>query len=148
MVEQVSPFIPHLLSQLFLSQGKEQIYPYLDEDVIRIAFAFKPRVRFVNPRIDFLDHRHTKHILKRILARRSYTSIAFKRKGASVFDNDLFAMMKSGPLKALVDEIERPGFLSQADFATLLQRPDYFLWSLLTFDVFRRRVLAGHTGAK
>jgi asparagine synthetase B (glutamine-hydrolysing) len=131
-------------SQLFLSRKKEQIYPYLDEDVVRIAFAFEPRVRFINPGLGFWSHRHTKHILKRILTQKSYASIAYKRKGASVFDSDLFAMMKSGPLRAMVADIARPGFLSRSDFEALLKSPDYFLWNLLTLDIFRKKVLFPH----
>ena len=44
-------------------------------------------------------------------------------------------------LRDLVLDIDRPGFLSKADFEALLDRPDWFLWNLLTFDIFQKRVL-------
>jgi hypothetical protein len=45
--------------------------------------------------------------------------------------------------------IERPGFLSQSDFEKLLEvptwhpldEPNWFLWNLLTFDIFQKRVI-------
>jgi hypothetical protein len=127
--------------QFFLANRKEQICPFLDEDVIRIAFAFEPRVRYLKTGLGFITHRSTKPLLRQILAQKSYTPITGKRKGASVFDNDLMVMMKSGPLRDLVQAIERPGFLTKSDFRALLEKPDWFLWTLLTFDIFRTRVL-------
>jgi asparagine synthetase B (glutamine-hydrolysing) len=128
-------------SQFFLVSKKEQICPFLDEDIIRIALAFKPQVRYLKSKLGFLSHRNTKPLLKQILIQKSYASLTTKRKGASVFDTDLPEMMKSGPLRDLVLSIDRPGFLSKADFETLLDRPDWFLWNLLTFDIFQKRVL-------
>ena len=128
-------------TQMFLSQKKEQIYPYLDEDVIRNAFSFSPKVRFIKPGLGFMDQNNTKHLLKRVLADRSYGDIAYKRKGASAFDNDLFTMMKHGELQEMTQAIERPAYLSQTDFDNLLKNPDHFLWNLLTLDTFQKQVL-------
>lgn len=128
-------------SQFFLANKKEQIYPYLDEDVIRIAFAFKTQARLLKSGLGFLSHRSTKPLLKGVLIQKGYGAITEKRKGASVFDSDLLVMMKSGPLRELVLAIDRPGFLSKADFDSLLNQPDWFLWNLLTFDIFQKRVL-------
>jgi hypothetical protein len=52
-------------------------------------------------------------------------------------------------LRELVLDIERPGFLSKSDFEKLLKvptwspldGPNWFLWDLLTFDIFKRRVI-------
>ena len=88
-----------------------------------------------------MSYHSTKPLLKQILIQRSYASIAKKRKGASVFFDDMCEMMKSGPLRDRVRAIERPGFLNKSDFDALLEEPDYFLWSLLTFDIFETDVL-------
>ncbi|MDX1522224.1 MAG: asparagine synthase-related protein [Anaerolineae bacterium] len=127
--------------QMFLTHHKEQIYPYLDEDVIRLAFSIKPDIRFVKPGLGFLDQNNTKYLLKDILVQKSCAPIALKRKGASAFDTDLFRMMKSGELREMTQAIERPAFLSKADFEALLEKPDHFLWNLLSFDTFKKHVL-------
>jgi asparagine synthetase B (glutamine-hydrolysing) len=122
--------------RLFLSQDKEQIYPFMDEDVIRLAFAFHPAVRYV-------AHSTYKYPLKAILADRSSSTIGVgrKRKGGSLVLSDLLTWMQSGPLQELVREIQLPGFLSRKDFEELVQHPNFFLWSLLAFDVFQKRIL-------
>ncbi len=128
-------------TQMFLTKKKEQIYPYLDEDVIRNAYSFSPRVRYLKPGFGFMDQNNTKYLLKNALVKKSYGDIALKKKGASAFDKDLFHMMKKGALKDAVDDIERPGFLSQTDLDALRKKPDHFLWNLLTYDIFKKRVL-------
>jgi hypothetical protein len=49
--------------------------------------------------------------------------------------------MHSGPLREMVLDIERPDFMSKADFERLLKHPEHSLWSLLTFDIFKKRIL-------
>jgi len=121
--------------QLFLAHEKEQVYPFLDDDIIRLSFAFRPEVRYGRGL-------RTKPLLKDILDRRGLSEIARRPKGSSVFTYDLYAWMRSGPLCEMVRSIDRPGFLSRTDFEQLLADPDHFLWSLLTFDLFKKRVLS------
>jgi asparagine synthetase B (glutamine-hydrolysing) len=133
-----------VVNHLYLAHGSQQIYFYLDEDVIRIALAFDPSVRFVRGRT-------VKPLLKGILERTPLSDITKKPKGASVFNRDLHDWMRSGPLRDMVLSIERPGWLSKSDFTELLQvptwspldEPNWFLWNLLIFDVFQKRVLGG-----
>jgi asparagine synthetase B (glutamine-hydrolysing) len=122
--------------RLFLSQNKEQIYPFMDEDVIRLAFAFRPEVRYV-------AHSTCKYPFKKILAEKSSSTIGVgrKRKGGSLVFTDLLTWMKSGPLQEMVNEIELPGFLSRKDLDDLIQKPNFTLWALLTFDLFKKRIL-------
>ncbi len=122
--------------RLFLSQNKEQIYPFMDEDVIRLAFAFRPQVRYV-------AHFTYKYPFKKILAQKSSSTIGMgrKRKGGSLVLRDLFTWMQSGPLQEMIRNIELPGFLSRKEFEDLVQNPSWFLWSLLSFDIFQKRVL-------
>jgi asparagine synthetase B (glutamine-hydrolysing) len=131
-----------LVNHLYLAHKREQIYPYLDEGTIRISYAFDPNIRY-------LKGRQVKPLLKRILEEKSLSRIARNPKGPSVFNDALYAWMKQGPLHDMVHAIERPGFLSQSDFNKLLEVPDWdpldepnwFLWNLLTFDVFQKHVV-------
>lgn len=131
-----------LVNHLYLTHHREQIYPYLDEEIVRISYAFDPRIRY-------LKGRQVKPLLKGILEQRSLGSIANKPKGGSVFNDDLYAWMKTGPLCDMVRSIERPSFVSKSDFEKLLEVPDWdpvgepnwFLWNLLTFDIFQKRVI-------
>jgi hypothetical protein len=129
----------HLASQettLFMSRGKELIYLFTDEDVIRASFAVKPEKRYIRGS-------RVKHILKDILEQRSSSPAARSPKLGSNFDPDVYAWMDSGPLREMVRDIERPGFVSKPDFEKLIERPNnyYFLWALLTFDLFKKRVV-------
>jgi len=121
-------------SRLFLAHNKEQIYPFMDDDIVRISFAFRSEIRYMR-------RLRTKPLLKDILEQRGLSTIARRPKGGSVFTDDLYAWMRSGPLHEMVRDIDRPGFLSKADFEKLIEQPDHFLWSLLTFDIFQKRVL-------
>ncbi len=131
-----------LVNQLYLTHGREQIYPFLDEGFIRISYAFAPGIRY-------LKGRQVKPLLKAILEQRGLDQIAHKPKGPSVFSEDLHDWMRSGVMRDMVEAIERPGFLSQADFKKLLtvphwdplDEPNWFLWNLLTFDIFKKRVI-------
>lgn len=133
-----------LVNHLYLAHGREQTYPYLDEEFIRISYAFDPRIRY-------LRGWEVKPLLKRILEERSLGSIAAKPKGPSVFNEDVHEWMRGGSLRDMVLAIERPGFLSKSDFEGLLEvptwgpldSPTWFLWNLLTYDIFKDRVLTG-----
>jgi asparagine synthetase B (glutamine-hydrolysing) len=122
--------------RLFLALNKEQIFPYTDEDIIRLAFAFPPQVRYA-PR--FID----RYLFRKILTQKSSSTIAIgrKRKGGSSVFADLWTWMQSGRLHEMIREIELPGFLSRKEFEDLVQQPNWFLWSLLTFDLFQKRIL-------
>jgi asparagine synthetase B (glutamine-hydrolysing) len=122
--------------QLFLAHNREQLHPFFDEDVLRVGFAFHPDERYIK---GFRN----KYLLKAILEQKTGSAAARKPKGSSVFEDDWYAWMRSGPLRPLVQDIQLPGFLSRADYEQLVRRPNYFLWGLLVFDVFQKRVLKG-----
>jgi asparagine synthetase B (glutamine-hydrolysing) len=122
-------------AQLFLANHKQQAYPYLDDSIIRMSFAFRPEIRY-------LKGLRTKPLLKDILEQRGLSAIARKPKGGSVYTKEVFTWMRSGPLREMVRDINRPGFLSKADFERLVQEPDYFVWNLLTFDIFQKKFLS------
>jgi asparagine synthetase B (glutamine-hydrolysing) len=131
-----------LVNHLYLAHQREQIYPYLDEETIRISYAFDPSIRY-------LKGWEVKPLLKGILEQRSLASIAHKPKGPSVFNDDVHDWMRDSYLREMVLAIERPGFLSKSDFQKLLEvpgwgpldAPNWFLWNLLTFDIFQKRII-------
>jgi asparagine synthetase B (glutamine-hydrolysing) len=132
-------------SQLFLAYQREQLYPFLDEDIVRLSLGFRPQVRYIK------DLR-VKHILKRIVEQRAATSITRQPKGGSMFHRDLHRWMQSGSLHEMVREISLPGSLSRADFDKLVENPilpqALIIWHLLSFDVFQKQVLQAGTVSK
>ena len=121
--------------QLFLAHHQEQLHPFFDEDMLRVGMAFHPDVRYIK---GF----RTKYLLKDILEQRAGSATAQRPKGFSVFESDLFNWMQNGPLRPWVDDIQLPGFVSRADYESLVQKPNYFLWGLLLLDIFQKRILS------
>jgi asparagine synthetase B (glutamine-hydrolysing) len=120
--------------QLFLAHNLHQVDPFSDEDLLKVALTFHPDMRYIKGL-------RYKHLLKRLLQQKINAPVARKRKGGSTIPEDLITWMRSGPLNPLVEDIHRPGFMSKADFESVLQNSNYFLWRLLTFDIFHKRVL-------
>jgi asparagine synthetase B (glutamine-hydrolysing) len=120
--------------QLFLSKEREKIHPFFDDDILRTAFAIHPDSRYIKGL-------RPKYLLKDLLKQKTGAVAANKPKGFSIWEADLFAWMKSGPLRPMVEEIKLPGFITKSEFDNLLDKPDYFLWVLLNFDLFKRRCL-------
>jgi hypothetical protein len=133
-------------SLIYLAHGREHITPFLDEDIVRISLAFPSEVRCLN------GH-EIKPLLKRMLEQHSTSTVTRKPKGYSVFSQDLFDWMKTGFLRDLIHGIDRPDFVSQAEIDSLLDEMEcppmsdprdprgWFLWNLLTFDVFQKRTI-------
>jgi hypothetical protein len=129
-------------NQLFLSNCAEIIHPYLDEDVLRAGFRFHPDVRY--------DYRgKEKYVLKKLLYEKTGLPTAWKAKGGAQFFAEFYTWMRAGSLRPLVDAIDLPGFISRQEFEDLAEKPDIFLWGLLTLDIFKRRILgADQPGAE
>jgi len=120
--------------QLFLAHKLQQVDPFSDEDILKVALTFHPDIRYIK------GFKY-KHLLKGLLALKTNAPVAHQRKGGSATPEDLITWMRSGPLKPMVDDIHRPDFMSKADFESVLHKSNYFLWHLLTFDIFHKRVL-------
>jgi hypothetical protein len=121
-------------SQLALPHRIQQIFPFHDEDIIKMALMFHPDMRYIKG-VKY------KHLLRRMLAQKVNAPVAHKGKGVSTVNEDMVAWMKSGPLHLLVRSIERPAFIGKADFEQVVERSNYFLWAFLTFDRFTKQVL-------
>ena len=121
-------------AQTFLAYNLEQLYPILDEDMIRLSFAFQPKMRYIK------GSRH-KYLIKEALERRITFPITRQPKGGSMFHADLRRWMKSGSLQEMVREISWPDCLKQGEFEILLGQTNTLLWHLLAFDVFKKQIL-------
>lgn len=113
----------------------EYIYPYGDEAIVKASYSFAPLERYI------YDYR-TKPILKAALESQTSDFELDKPKGWSGYGMaELFGSMKDGELSEMVQAIERPGFITKADFEEKLRHPDWFTWNLLTLDLFKKTVL-------
>ena len=83
----------------------------------------------------------TKPVLKAALAAGTSREFADRPKLSGGFPSALFEEMRSGSLADLVRSIERPGFVSRELFEQKKERPDWFTWNLLTFDLWEKLVL-------
>lgn len=112
----------------------EFIYPYGDERIIEASGTFTPFERYV------CNHR-TKPVLKFALESQTSNFELDKPKGWSGYGMvELFESMKSGALSELVQDIERPGFITRADFEEKLRQPDWFTWNMLTLDLLMKYI--------
>lgn len=121
--------------QIFLAYGKEQLHPFFDDEILQVAFAFPPDVRYIKGL-------RPKYLLKDLLTQKTNANVSKRQKGFSIFENDLYSWMKSGPLRELVENINLPAFLNRSEFDRQLKNPDYFLWILLNFDIFQKQCLS------
>lgn len=117
--------------QLFLEHGLEQVHPFFDDDILRAGFAIPAGRRYIKGQ-------QPKYLLKEMLHRKTGAAVSRKPKGFSIWEADLMAWMTTGPLNAAIRAIDLPGFINRADFNRLVKNPDYFLWELLVFDLFRK----------
>jgi len=125
--------------QLALTHRMEQVFPFFDEDLLKLALTIHPDIRYIK------GFKY-KHLMRRLLERRTNAPVAHKSKGVSTVNEEFVIWMRSGPLRPLIDDIQRPGFLSKPDFDHMIQTPNYFLLSLLTFDLFNKNVINGNFG--
>jgi len=125
--------------QLFLAHRKEILFPFLCEDMLRLAYSFDPSVRYIKDA-------NVKPLLKQILVQKSLPAIAKNPKRGGTFEEDLFAWMKQGPLQERVRSIKQPSFMSQKDLQQLMDNPSPFLWELLIWDIFQERIIDAHNG--
>jgi asparagine synthetase B (glutamine-hydrolysing) len=121
---------PGLERQLGLFCGQEMWFPFSDDALVEAVLSFEPIDRYSH------DHR-VKPLMRMALESRIPTSVTRKQKGnSSAFVQAIIPWMREGSLRPLVQEIDRPGYISQSDFQKVLDEPDWFTWNLLTLDLF------------
>ena len=122
--------------QLALAFGRQMVYPYLDDRLLKANFCFDPRERF-------LKDGRTKSVMKYILETKSTSKVTRTPKYGGGFSRDMFDWMRSGVLAEMVAGMDRPDFINPANFERIKRNPDWFTWNMLNFDLFVKHVVKG-----
>jgi asparagine synthase (glutamine-hydrolysing) len=118
-----------LWTRLFNRAGADLLCPFLDSRVVRLALNLAPEVRF--------RFRRPKDLLKRALSRLAPAELAMRPKlgfGQPIFE----WLAPGGSLRPLVDRIAAYEFVDPEVLARVRQRPTWFLYSLLVYDLWHK----------
>jgi asparagine synthase (glutamine-hydrolysing) len=128
---------------LFNSAGGDLLCPFLDSRMLRLALNLPAEVRY--------PFRRPKDLLKRALARQAPAELATRTKlgfGQPIFE----WLAPGGQLAGLVEAIAPYPFVDARALASARQRPTWFLYSLLCYDLWHKlfidRSLARPAGAE
>jgi asparagine synthase (glutamine-hydrolysing) len=118
-----------LWATLFNRAGAELLCPFLDSRVIRLAMSLAPEVRY--------RFRRPKDLLKQALAREAPGELA--TRGKLGFGQPIFEWLApGGQLRPLAEQIGRYDFLDRGALGRALARPNWFLYSLLCYDLWHK----------
>lgn len=118
-----------LWTTLFQRAGADLQCPFLDSRVVRFALNLPAKVRYRCGR--------PKHLLKRALAR--HVPAAIVNRGKLGFGQPIFEWLgRGGSLRTLVTGIAPHDFLEPETLARSLARPNWFLYSLLCYDLWHK----------
>ncbi|MGH7224107.1 MAG: asparagine synthase-related protein, partial [Gemmataceae bacterium] len=118
-----------LWTALFNRAGADLLCPFLDSRVLRLALNLAPTVRFRN--------RKPKDALKRALARLAPVELATRPKLG--FAQPIFEWLApGGVLRPLVERIAAYEFVDAPTLQRMRQRPTWFLYSLLVYDLWHK----------
>ena len=118
-----------LWTTLFHHAGADLFCPFLDSRMLRLALSLPPAVRY--------PFRRPKELLKRALERVAPPGLARRRKlgfGQPIFE----WLAPGGQLRPLVERIGPHDFLRPEALERAKGRPDWFLYSLLCYDVWHK----------
>lgn len=118
-----------LWTTLFNRAGADLLCPFLDSRVLRLALSLAPDVRF--------RFRRPKDALKRALARLAPVELAQRSKlgfGQPIFE----WLAPGGSLRPLVERIAPYDFVDADALARTRERPTWFLYSLLCYDLWHK----------
>jgi hypothetical protein len=118
-----------LWTTLFNCAGADLLCPFLDSRMLRLAVNLPPAVRY--------RFRRPKDLLKRALERVAPRELARRKKLG--FGQPIFEWLSpGGQLRPLVEEIGDHDFIEPAALARAKERPNWFLYSLLCYDVWHK----------
>jgi asparagine synthase (glutamine-hydrolysing) len=118
-----------LWTTIFNRAGADLLSPYLDSRIVRLSLNLAPDVRF--------RFRRPKDVLKRALARLAPAELAHRMKLS--FGQPIFEWLApGGSLRPLVDHIAGYEFVDAEVLARVRQRPTWFLYSLLVYDLWHK----------
>ncbi len=118
-----------LWATLFNSAGVDLLCPFLDSRMLRLALNLPREVRY--------RFRRPKDLLKRALARHVGDEMA--RRPKLGFGQPIFEWLApGGQLRHLAERLGRHDFVDRATLDRSLRRPNWFLYSLLCYDLWHR----------
>lgn len=118
-----------LWTTVFNRAGGDLLCPFLDSRLLRLATAIDPRHRF--------RFRRPKDLLRRALARHVPPTLAYRRKLG--FGQPIFEWLSpGGQLRPLLNGLARYDFVRKDVLDGALARPNWFLYSLLCYDLWHR----------
>jgi asparagine synthase (glutamine-hydrolysing) len=121
-----------LWTGLFNRAGGDLLCPFLDSRMLRLALSLTPSQRF--------PFRRPKELLRRVLARHAPRHIAYRTKrgfGQPVFE----WLAPGGQLRPLAEQIGPYDFLDCGMLARCLEQPNWFLYSLLCYDLWHKQFI-------
>jgi asparagine synthase (glutamine-hydrolysing) len=118
-----------LWTTLFNRAGADLYCPFLDSRMLRFVFNLQPAARF--------QFRRPKALLKAALVRNHMDALADKPKLG--FGQPIFEWLgPGGQLRPLVEAISAYDFVDRRTLQSSLARPNWFLYSLLCFDLWHK----------
>ena len=121
-----------LWTTLFNIEGCQMLCPYLDSRIIALAVNLDPRDRYAFGR--------PKTLLKQALSRHVPREMAYRPKLG--FGQPIFEWMRpDGQLRPLITEIGHHDFLGKTILDEALARSNWFLFSLLSYDVWHKHFI-------
>lgn len=123
-----------LWKTLFNREGVDLFCPFLDSRIFQVAINIRPDYRF--------RFRRPKDLLKQALSRRVPSEIVHRKKLA--FGQPIFEWMApGGQLRPLVDQIGEYDFVPRDVLARARERPNWFLYTLLCYDIWHKVFIDG-----
>jgi asparagine synthase (glutamine-hydrolysing) len=121
--------IAALVTTLFARAGVRTFTPFYDSRMLRLVVNLSPRERF--------RFRRPKSLLKKSLARYGHPDLAHRSKKS--FGQPIFEWMApGGQLAPLVEKIDSYPFVDAAALGPMRQRPTWFLYNLLCYDLWHK----------
>jgi asparagine synthase (glutamine-hydrolysing) len=118
-----------LWTSLFNVAGIDLLCPFLDSRMLRFALSLSPGVRF--------RFRRPKSLLRQALA--DVVGPSFAHRPKLGFGQPIFEWLApGGSLRRLAEEAGRHPFVDPQVHRQALDRPNWFLYSLVCFDVWHR----------
>ena len=114
---------------MFNSEGVDMLCPFLDSRMLRATLNISTEVKF--------PPTETKAILKKALGQ--HVPQEFVRRPKRGFGQPIFEWMSpGGPLRPAVEEIANYDFLPGDVLKDVTNRPNWFLYNLLIFDIWHK----------
>ena len=122
-----------LWTTLFNANGSDLFCPFLDSRMLRLALNLPRGARY--------PFRRPKELLKRALARHVGDEMA--RRPKLGFGQPIFEwLVPGGQLRSLTQRLGRHEFVEPAALARSLRQPNWFLYSLLCYDLWHQMFIA------